>query len=70
MLACVCLAVSKGLRSAWLPVFACLVVACACAAGGCFLSEVARRLINVEELEYHLATDEKPYEASCSRLVV
>ena len=32
--------------------------------------EVARRLINVEELEYHLATDEKPYEASCSRLVV
>ena len=32
--------------------------------------EVARRLINVEELEYTLETDEEPYEAACSRLVV
>ena len=31
--------------------------------------EVARRLINVEELEYHLETDEELYEASCSCLV-
>ncbi len=27
--------------------------------------QVARRLINVEELEYALATDEEPYEAAC-----
>ena len=26
---------------------------------------VARRLINVEELEYTLETDEEPYEAAC-----
>ena len=35
-----------------------------------FSYEVARRLINVEELEYTLETDEEPYEAACSRLVV
>ena len=27
--------------------------------------QVARRLINVKELEYTLATDDKPYEAAC-----
>ena len=27
--------------------------------------QVARRLINIEELEYTLATDDKPYEAAC-----
>ena len=47
-----------------------LVVACAGLAVGCFSYEVARRLINVEELEYTLETDEEPYEAACSRLVV
>ena len=30
-----------------------------------FSCEVARRLINVEELEYTLETDEEPYEAAC-----
>ena len=30
-----------------------------------FSYEVARRLINVEELEYTLETDEEPYEAAC-----
>ena len=47
-----------------------LVVACVCLAVGCFSYEVARRLINLEELEYILETDEEPYEAACSRLVV
>ena len=27
--------------------------------------EVARRLLNIEELEYSLATDDEPYEAAC-----
>ena len=27
--------------------------------------QVARRLVNLEELEYSLATDEEPYEAAC-----
>ena len=58
------------LPSRWLPVLDWLVVACAGLAVGCFSYEVARRLINVEELEYTLETDEEPYEAACSRLVV
>ena len=32
---------------------------------GVFSYEVARRLINVEELEYTLETDEEPYEVAC-----
>ena len=27
--------------------------------------EVARRLIDIEELEYSVPTDDEPYEASC-----
>ena len=65
MIACACLASRKRLPSKWLLVLAWLVVACACLAGGCFSYEVARRLINVEELEYTLETDEEPYEAAC-----
>ena len=61
---------TRRLPSKWLPVLAWLVVACVCLAVGCFSYEVARRLINVEELEYTLETDEEPYEAACSRLVV
>ena len=70
VLACACWASSERLPSKWLPVLAWLVVACVCLAGGCFSYEVARRLINLEELEYILETDEEPYEAACSRLVV
>ena len=57
----------------------CLVSGCLCLLGWWLFVlawllvpsyEVARRLINVEELEYTLETDEEPYEAACSRLVV
>ena len=49
----------------WLPVVAWLSVILAPSGTSVFSYEVARRLINVEELEHTLETEEEPYEVAC-----